>query len=257
MRSTAELVPTLFDSDIIRKKVIYAPLGVKLPTRWQRHEPRPAGEPIDLLFINSWCQVPENFFVRGGLDVLEAFAILRERYPQLRLTMRTALPALDDHYHRHHRAGLGARHQPFPDGRGDGRAARRAATSTCCRRRGFTSSRCCRRCRTAWRWWRRTAGGWRSTWNTSATGWSSKGRYGKASWADHEAGLLREDYEPMYTPDPVVVQGIVEAVSRLVEDAELRARLGRAARADVESKYTLAQWNEGLKAAFDLATGRS
>ena len=30
----------------------------------------------------------------------EAFAILRERYPQLRLTLRTALPALDEHYHR-------------------------------------------------------------------------------------------------------------------------------------------------------------
>ena len=53
-----------------------------------------------LLFINSWCQVPENFFVRGGLDVLEAFAILHKRYPQLRLTMRTALPSLADHYHR-------------------------------------------------------------------------------------------------------------------------------------------------------------
>ena len=40
------------------------------------------------------------FNVRGGLDVLEAFAILHEHYPQLRLTMRTALPALDDHYYQ-------------------------------------------------------------------------------------------------------------------------------------------------------------
>src|SRR5207248_6389689 len=100
MRSTAELIPTLFGSEAIRKKVVYAPLGVKLPARWQRHAPRPPGEPIDLLFINSWCQIAENFFVRGGLDVLEAFAVLRERYPQLRLTIRTRLPALDHHYHR-------------------------------------------------------------------------------------------------------------------------------------------------------------
>ena len=82
-----------------------------------------------------------------------------------------------------------------------------------------------------------------------------KGRYGKASWADEEAGLLREDYEPMYTPDPEVVQGIVEAVSRLVEDRKLRVQLGRAARADVETKYTPEQWNLGLKAAFDRAQG--
>jgi len=42
-------------------------------------------------------------------------------------------------------------------------------------------------------------------------------------------------------------------VSRLVEDRKLRARLGRTARADVETRYTLEQWNQGLKAAFDRA----
>ena len=100
MKSTAEMVPTLFGSDIIAKKVFYAPLGVKLPPRWQRHDDRGDDEEIHLLFINSWCQVPSNFYVRGGLDVLEAFAILHERYPQLRLTLRTTLPPLDTHYHR-------------------------------------------------------------------------------------------------------------------------------------------------------------
>jgi len=78
-----------------------------------------------------------------------------------------------------------------------------------------------------------------------------KGRYGKTSWADHEAGMLREDYEPMYTPDPDVVQGIVEAVSRLVEDRELRRRLGHMARHDVETRYNLRLWNERLKEVFD------
>ena len=84
-----------------------------------------------------------------------------------------------------------------------------------------------------------------------------KGRYGKTSWADHEAGMLREDYEPMYTPDPEVVQGIVEAVSRLVEDRELRRRLGRAARQDVETKYTLSHWNQHLKEVLDQVLPRS
>ena len=40
IRSTAAMVPTLFGGDIYRKKVLYAPLGVKLPPRWQRHELR-------------------------------------------------------------------------------------------------------------------------------------------------------------------------------------------------------------------------
>jgi glycosyltransferase involved in cell wall biosynthesis len=81
-----------------------------------------------------------------------------------------------------------------------------------------------------------------------------RGRYGKVSWADEQAGMLREDYEPMCTSDPELVEGLVEAVSRLVEDQQLRRRLGQTARADVESKHSLAQWNQGLKAALDQAT---
>src|SRR5262249_26468113 len=81
-----------------------------------------------------------------------------------------------------------------------------------------------------------------------------KGRYGKTSWADEEAGFLRENYEHTYTPDAEVVEGLIEAVSRLVEDRELRGRLGRSARADVAAHYAVERWNQGLKAAFDQAT---
>src|SRR5438552_2349187 len=63
-----------------------------------------------------------------------------------------------------------------------------------------------------------------------------KGRYGKTSWAD-DTGPVREDYEPTYTPDSRVVDGIIEAVSRLVEDVSLRRRLGRTARQDVETTF--------------------
>jgi hypothetical protein len=94
IRSTARMLPTLFQSEIVARKISYVPLGVDIPKRWQKHE---ENEPrhINILYINSWCQIPGNFHVRGGLDVLEAFAILRERYPQLRLTIRTGLPPLD------------------------------------------------------------------------------------------------------------------------------------------------------------------
>jgi len=51
MKSTAQMISKLFDSDTIRAKVSYAPLGVPLPERWQRHE---ESEQINLLFTNSW-----------------------------------------------------------------------------------------------------------------------------------------------------------------------------------------------------------
>ena len=253
VRSTADLVPTLFGSDAVRRKVYYTPLGVKVPSRRQRHRDRD-GDQIHLLFINSWCQVPENFYVRGGLDILEAFAVLRERYPQLRLTLRTALPDLDAHYHRilegadvrvinrflsaEEMSSLHADSHIFllP-------AARIHIVSLL----------------QAMSYGLAVVGsdGWgmEEYLRHEQNGLVVKGRYGKTSWADETAGLLREDYEPMYTPDPEVVAGLVEAVSRLVEDRELRRRLSAAARRDVETTYNLECWNAGLKAALDEALG--
>ncbi|HVS38234.1 MAG TPA: glycosyltransferase family 4 protein [Gemmataceae bacterium] len=252
--STAELVPTLF-GDAIRNKVFYTPLGVPLPARWQRHRDRD-GDEIHLLFINSWCQVPENFYVRGGLDILEAFAILRERYPQLRLTLRTALPALDAHYHRIIEAGGVRLIDRFltPEEMAALHAESHIFLLPAARIHIVSLLQ-------AMSYGLAVVGsdGWgmEEYLHHERNGLVVKGRYGKASWADQTAGILREDYEPMYTPDPEVIEGLVEAVSRLVEDRELRARLGSAARADVETKYTPARWNDGLKAVFDRAVGKT
>ncbi len=252
MRSTAELVPALFQSEAIRKKVIYAPLGVRLPDRWQRHDPRPADEPIHLLFINSWCQVPENFYVRGGLDVLEAFAILHARYPQVRLTMRTALPTLSEHYHRLLESG-GIRvvnRYLSDDEMADLHAGSHVFLLPAARVHIVSLLQ-------AMSYGLAVVGsdGWgmEEYLEHERNGLVVRGRYGKASWADPEAGMLRENYEVMYTPDPEVVAGIVDAVSRLVEDQSLRRRLGRAARECVRDEYNLESWNNGLKAALDRA----
>jgi glycosyltransferase involved in cell wall biosynthesis len=252
MKSTAALVPTLFGSETIRRKVVYAPLGVRLPARWQRHEPRPDGEPIDLLFINSWCQIPENFYVRGGLDLLEAFAILRVRYPQLRLTIRSGLPVLADHYQRiiddgwvrvinrfltaEEMAELHATSDIFL------LPAARVHIVSLLQAMSYGLAVV-------------AADGWgiEEYIDHGRNGLIVCGRYGKTSWADPEAGMLREDYEPMFLPDPAVVGGLVAAVSQLVEDRLLRARLGRAAREDVAERYNTEQWNRGLKAALDRA----
>jgi glycosyltransferase involved in cell wall biosynthesis len=256
MRSTAELVPALFQSEIISKKVVYAPLGVPLPARWQRHEPRADGEPIELLFINSWCQVPENFYVRGGLDVLEAFAILRARYPQLRLTMRTALPALDDHYLRIIEGGAVRVVNRFLTNEEMAEFHAKSHIYLLPAARIHIVSLL-----QAMSYGLAVVGsdGWgmEEYLEHEQNGLVVRGRYGKSSWADTEAGMLRENYETMYTPDPEVVAGIVEAVSRLVEDAELRRRLGRAARDVVAERYTPEVWNRGLKAALDRARGTS
>jgi glycosyltransferase involved in cell wall biosynthesis len=256
MRSTAELVPALFRSEVISKKVVYAPLGVPLPARWQRHEPQAGGEPIELLFINSWCQVPENFYVRGGLDVLEAFAILHKRYPQLRLTMRTALPALDDHYLGIIESGAVRVVNRFLTNEEMAEFHARSHIYLLPAARVHIVSLL-----QAMSYGLAVVGsdGWgmEEYLEHERNGLVVRGRYGKSSWADREAGMLRENYETTYTPDPEVVAGIVEAVSRLVEDQELRRQLGRAAREAVAERYTPEAWNRGLKASLDLARGAS
>jgi glycosyltransferase involved in cell wall biosynthesis len=256
MQSTAQMVPKLFDSEIIRKKVQYAPLGVRLPARWQRHEEQGPDEPIHLLFTNSWCQVGHNFFLRGGLDILEAFDILRVRYPQLRLTLRTDLPAMNAHYKRIIEGGwvrvisrfLSA--EEFEELHATSHIyllpAARVHIVSLLQAMGHGLAVV-------------ASDGWgiEEHIEHERNGLIVKGRYGKSSWADMEAGLLRENYDTMITPDADVVEGLVVAISRLVEDRLLRAQLGRAARHDVETKYNMEQWNRALKRAFDCARGVS
>jgi glycosyltransferase involved in cell wall biosynthesis len=255
MASSARLISALFDSEVIRRKLVYAPLGVRLPARYQPHDPAPADAPIDLLFINSWCQVAENFFVRGGLDVLEAFAVLRKKYPNLRLTLRTELPDLADHYRRIIADGWVRVIDRFltPEEMADLHAGSHVFLLPAARVHIVSLLQ-------AMSYGLAVVGsdGWgmEEYLDDGRNGLVVRGRHGTASWADEDAGVLRENYETTYTPDPAVVAGIVEAVSRLVEDRELRRRLGRAARADVETRYNLTNWNRGMKAAFDLALGQ-
>jgi len=57
------------------------------------------------------------------------------------------------------------------------------------------------------------------------------------------------------TPDPKVVQGLVEKASILIENEELRKRMGKAGRWEVEhGRFSIERRNEKLKRIFDEAT---
>ncbi|MDB5311903.1 MAG: hypothetical protein JWO38_6105 [Gemmataceae bacterium] len=249
MRSTAESLPTLFRSEIIARKVSYAPLGVRVPKRWQA---QPDDGPINLLFTNSWHQQGVGFYLRGGLDVLEAFDILRERYPQLRLTLRSGLSRLDLRYRRIiERRWVRVIDRFVPTDEMD-QIQREAHIYLLPSARIHIVS-----VLQAMSYGQAVvvSDGWGMDEyvDHDRNGLVVTGRAGKVSWMDKKTGLLRENYAPMYVPDPAVVDGLVAAVSRLVEDGALRARIGRAARADVETRYNLGHWNAALKSVFDKA----
>jgi hypothetical protein len=249
MRSTAETLPRLFASDRIATKVTHVPLGVSLPRRWQRHTD---DEHLNLLFTCSWHQHPDSFFLRGGLEVLDAFDILHTRYPHLRLTLRSELPPLGARYQRILQENwvrvigwylepgemaalmLGTHLFLLPAARVHVVSILKAMSY------GLVVV---------------ASDGWgiEEYVRHDHNGVIVAGRHGKASWMDLDTGMLRENYDVMHRSDQAVVHGLVEAISELVEDGAKRRRLGNAARRDVATRYSLDGWNRGLKAALDRA----
>jgi len=252
MRSTAAMLPRLFNSDLLQAKTHHVPLGVPLPARWQRHEDE---EHFDLLFTCSWHQDPDSFYLRGGLEVLEAFDILHARYPQVRLTLRSALPrSLEGRYREiidrcwvrviswylepEEMDALIRKSHVFI------LPAARVHIVSVLKAMSFGQVVV-------------ASDGWGfdEYLTHNHTGMIVKGRYGKSSWLDEQAGTLRENYDVMREADPVVVQGLVAALSELAEDRQKCRRLGQAARQEVATRYTLDNWNRGLKTVLDQAVG--
>ncbi|MFC1904355.1 glycosyltransferase family 4 protein [Chloroflexota bacterium] len=65
----------------------------------------------------------------------------------------------------------------------------------------------------------------------------------------------REFHRAIRAPDPEVVAGLVEKVSILIESEELRRRMGKAGRWEVEhGKFSIKSMNEKLQRIFDEAT---
>jgi glycosyltransferase involved in cell wall biosynthesis len=253
MRSTAEALPKLFRSDAIAAKTSYIPCGVSLPPAAQDHA---ATDRLDLLFTCSWHQNPESFFLRGGLDVVRAFETIHERYPHVRLTLRTGLPKLKPRFRRVlEKCWVRVIDRYLPNDEMDELmrsthlfilpAARIHVVSVL---RAMAHGQVV----VASDGW-----GFREYVEHGRNGMIVPGRYGKASWMDDETGMMRENYDLMLASDSAVTRGLVETISMLIEDHELRRRLGRQARHDVRTRYNLENWNRGLKEALDRAVANT
>lgn len=80
--------------------------------------------------------------------------------------------------------------------------------------------------------------------------------FGKNLLLPTDSRLYRDYVEAISTPDPVVVADLVAKTSLLVEDAGLRRELGRRARWEVEEgKHSIARRNQVFKRIFDDALG--
>ncbi len=253
VKSTAESIPLLFKNEQLRDKVIHVPLGVALPDKLPEQKEQ-QDDFVDLLFTNSWHQGATNFYFRGGIDLLEAFSILSSKYPNIRLVLRTQLPSdLDSRYlnmlTENLRIKLINHFLSFDDMKKlmlntdiYVLPAARLHVVSILQAMSYSIPVV-------------VSDGWgieeyvRHEWS----GLVVRGRYGECSWIDSANGMLREDYSSLWQSNPIVVAGLVDSLSALIEDKALRKRLGQNARKDVETKFSIDNWNRGLKDAFDQA----
>lgn len=74
--------------DDVAAKARVVPWSVEPKRFVKEHSP---GSPVKLLFVDS-ANIPGQFRYKGGPETLEAFAELRARYPDLELVVRSMLP---------------------------------------------------------------------------------------------------------------------------------------------------------------------
>lgn len=249
VRSTAENIPILFKNKNLAAKTIHIPLGVRLPQISFSGIKKANKKEIQILFTNSWHQKSIGFYVRGGIDLLEAFSIIAARYSNVRLVLRTMLPAdlntrcrkiLADYpiqvenrflpKEEIENIHLNSDIYVLPSARIHVVSILEAMAY------GLAVV---------------VSDGWGicEYVEDGKNGLVVKGRYGKCSWMD-ERGMLRENYDVLFSSDPVVVQGLVTALSSLIENKNLREQLGQTAKRDVETKFNVQNWDKSLTAVF-------
>jgi glycosyltransferase involved in cell wall biosynthesis len=249
VRSTAESIPVLFTNPKLADKVSHIPLGIRARPKLKT---APANDSITILFTNSWHQGATGFYLRGGLDVLEAYSKLHSEDARVRLILRSKLPEdLDPRYRRIiEECNVRVIDQFLPT---DGIEAlfqsaniyvlpsARLHVVSILQAMAYGLAVV-------------VSDGWGipEYVDHERNGLIVSGRYGKASWMDRN-GMLREDYRPLFSADATVTNGLVKALSTLLKHEDMRRTLGESAKKDVETTFSIERWNLGLASAFDKA----
>jgi glycosyltransferase involved in cell wall biosynthesis len=249
VRSTAQSIPILFGNPNLAEKVSHIPMGIQLPPSQKN---RTETDAVTLLFTNSWHQGATGFYLRGGLDVLEAYSMLHSENKALRLIVRSKLPHdLDGRYHQIiERCNVRVidRFLPADEIRSLFESADiyvlpsarlHVVSILQAMAHGLAVV---------------TSDGWGISEyiDHEKNGVIVAGRYGETSWMTPD-GMLMEDYRPLLKGTPNVAGALREVLARLINEPVRRRQLGETARRDVETRFSLESWNLGLARAFDGA----
>jgi glycosyltransferase involved in cell wall biosynthesis len=256
VNQTALGIQTLFNSEIINSKIFYGPMGMApLLTKPKNHTQKKS---INLIFTNSWHQSPNNFYYRGGKEVLDAFEILSSRYPEIHLTVRSSLPTLSDRYLKilkHH-----PRVKHFPEILDKIQFENLMMASDI-----MVIPACGLHLNTLFQAWSYAMPviasdgfGFQEFVDHGVNGFCVSGRK-KVCFFDDNAGIMRDRISMTENPnnsDQEVVEQLVKYLSILIEDSDKRIAMGQHGKHKIDSSYSLAQWNNTLARVFDFAIKR-
>lgn len=261
LKSTRDALPVLFQDQSLASKVFYAPLGIDLSPDIHaramdaiaRKDQKTSADELVLMFTNSWHQMGDNFFKRGGMEVLKALFVLLEKNVKCRLILRTGLPEqLNDDFKqmlRRHPA-IELYEQPVPDDKLFSLLER--ADVFLLPTAGLHTISVLRAMATGAIVISTDVISIEEFIENDVTGYILPGRRGVTYFEDKAKGLLRERSDPLKQIDEKIVASIATTLERLATDIDQRRRIRRAAKAHVVSKHSMGPWRDGFHTMLRL-----
>ncbi len=253
VKSTRDSVHKLFQSDLIAAKTefIATPYVPRVEVSEAKLDELRGPEEITFFFNNSWHQYPANFYLRGGISILEAFEkLLKDKHP-VRLILRSRLPK-----------DLGIRFSGILE---DPRVEVREGFMSQDDYLGLLRSSHYFLLPSA-----RlhvvsllesmyygavpiVSDGWglQEYVEDGVTGLVVPGVYGTVSWVDEISGELREDYKPMLNAPGLVTEHLYQTILQQLNSPQSRASLALAGHRRVRDKHAVGDFNHQFKRFLD------
>lgn len=257
LRRTKADIDAVFGSEILSRKTRHIAAGAyftpdeeaRIAAAIERRRDKPD---VEILFTNSWHQRPESFCLRGGLDLVLAFLQIESELPNVRLTLRTALPELAERTDvarvvRNH-PKIKVLPEPLSDAemldlflRADIFFLDAASVHSVSILRAMYCGLACIVS---------DAPGYEEYASADQTAVVLPGRRAAVYSEDPGTGWLRGDFRSMFRVDPARVAHAAEILRRLCANREARLALGASARRHVATHNSFAGWKGGFESAL-------
>jgi glycosyltransferase involved in cell wall biosynthesis len=256
MLSTVGALTEIFRSEVITNKIRFAPLGMHadhdeadLIRRSVEMKTGKQSGNLRLLFTNSWHQGIANFYLRGGLEVIHAFLEAQKTYPDITLTIRSAIPdevaGSPIGRELENNPGIEVISEAVPERRirelfrdADLFLLPSAALHSVSLLRAMRSGAACIVS---------DLPAFREFIEPDSNGILVPGRLEQVYTRDPESGWDQDDYGDVYSLNVPLMRAVSRAISDLCDDHGRRRRLGQAAAASVERNFRF----ERFRSTFD------